>query len=135
VYLPGLIQRNFPLQARSNPVPAPAGMLPAESEGSAAHETGEACLFYVGVTRARDQLVLSYSERNGKQKAKPSVYLDALVAGLPGERITRIRWQEDMGTRGDDSDKDASRLEDGENEMLFSSQPGQSFIDVVKPTK
>src|SRR5437660_7851555 len=76
VYLPGLIQRNFPLQSRSNPVPAPAGMLPAESEGSAAHETGEACLFYVGVTRARDQLVLSYSERNGKQKAKPSVYLE-----------------------------------------------------------
>src|SRR5437660_6263632 len=76
VYLPGLIQRNFPLQARSNPVPAPAGMLPVESEGSASHETGEACLFYVGVTRARDQLILSYSERKGKQKAKPSVYLD-----------------------------------------------------------
>src|SRR5438477_12135741 len=72
VYLPGLIQRNFPLQARANPVPAPAGMLPAESEGKAAHESGEACLFYVGVTRARDQLVLSYSERNGKQKARPT---------------------------------------------------------------
>src|SRR2546429_9759425 len=81
VYLPGLIQRNFPLQSRSNPVPAPAGMLPAESEGSAAHETGEACLFYVGVIRGRYQLVPSYSERKGKKKAKPPLYLDALVAG------------------------------------------------------
>src|SRR5256714_8532838 len=125
VYLPGLIQRNFPLQARSNPVPAPAGMLPAESEGSAAHETGEACLFYVGVTRARDHLVLSYSERNGKQKAKPSVYLDALVAGLPDERVTRLRWQ--GGT-----EISTSTAED--TEVVVSPQPSSSFIDAAKPT-
>jgi DNA helicase-2/ATP-dependent DNA helicase PcrA len=125
VYLPGLIQRNFPLQARSNPVPAPAGMLPVESEGSAAHETGEACLFYVGVTRARDQLVLSYSERNGKQKAKPSVYLDALVAGLPDERVTRLRWQ-------GGAEISTGAAED--TEVVASSQPSSSFIDAMKPT-
>ncbi|MFL5588081.1 MAG: UvrD-helicase domain-containing protein [Ktedonobacteraceae bacterium] len=125
VYLPGLIQRNFPLQARSNPVPAPVGMLPAESEGSAAHETGEACLFYVGVTRARDHLVLSYSERNGKQKAKPSVYLDALVAGLPDERVTRLSWQ-------GGAEIPTGAAED--TEVVASSQPSSSFIDAMKPT-
>jgi len=128
VYLPGLIQRNFPLQARSNPVPAPAGMLPAESEGSAAHETGEACLFYVGVTRARDQLVLSYSERNGKQKAKQSVYLDALVAGLPDERVTRLRWQ--GGARNPEIPTGTAE----DTEVVASSQPSSSFIDAMKPT-
>jgi len=125
VYLPGLIQRNFPLQARSNPVPAPSGMLPVASEG--AHESGEACLFYVGVTRARDHLVLSYSERNGKQKARPSVYLDALLAGLPSERISRLRWQEGAGiARGKGAEDD--------NGLALSSQPSQGFIDAVKPT-
>src|SRR2546429_9888901 len=125
VYLPGLIQRNFPLQARSNPVPAPAGMLPAGSEGSAAHDSGEACLFYVGVTRARDHLVLSYSERNGKQKAKPSVYLDALLAGLPDERVTRLHWQGGAGIP-------TGAAED--TEVVVSSQPSSSFIDAMKPT-
>jgi DNA helicase-2/ATP-dependent DNA helicase PcrA len=125
VYLPGLIQRNFPLQARSNPVPPPAGMLPLESEGSAMHDSGEACLFYVGVTRARDQLVLSYSERNGKQKAKPSVYLDALLAGLPADRITRLSWQ-----GGAELPMDTEE----DTEVVPSSQPGPSFIAAVKPT-
>ena len=130
VYLPGLIQRNFPLQARANPVPAPAGMLPAESEGKAAHESGEACLFYVGVTRARDQLVLSYSERNGKQKARPTAYLDALLAGLPPERITHLHWQGmieetyDIDEQEDDLPVIASP----------SSQPSQNFLDAVKPS-
>ena len=130
VYLPGLIQRNFPLQAHANPVPAPAGMLPAESEGKAAHESGEACLFYVGVTRARDQLVLSYSERNGKQKARPTAYLDALLAGLPPERITHLHWQGmieetyDIDEQEDDPPVTASP----------SSQPSQNFLDAVKPS-
>jgi len=131
VYLPGLISRNFPLQAHSNPVPAPTGMLPAGSDDKAVHESGEACLFYVGVTRARDHLVLSYSERNGKQKAKPSVYLDALLASLPAERLTRLRWE------GYESDADSSSPDEegDETEMVFSAQPSQHFLKAVKPGK
>ena len=129
VYLPGLISRNFPLQARSNPVPAPSGMLPAGSDDKAVHESGEACLFYVGVTRTRDHLVLSYSERNGKQKAKPSVYLDALLAGLSAERLTRLRWE------GYESDADSSLPDEegDETEIVFSAQPSQHFLKAVKP--
>src|SRR6266571_2044523 len=67
VYLPGIVKQRFPIQKRSKSVEPPIGMLPAESEGDAAHETGEACLFYVGATRARDHLVLSYAERYGKK--------------------------------------------------------------------
>jgi hypothetical protein len=93
VYLPGLVQRRFPLQARSSPVPPPAGMLPAESEGSKAHESGEARLFYVGVTRARDHLILSYSDRYGKVSYKRSPYVDALEAGLPEDRLVKLYWE------------------------------------------
>ncbi len=93
VYLPGIVKQRFPIQKRSKPVEPPIGMLPAESEGDAAHETGEACLFYVGATRARDHLVLSYAERYGKKNYKRSSYIDALVAGLPEERIRRVVWK------------------------------------------
>ena len=131
VYLPGLISRNFPLQARSNPVPPPSGMLPSGSDDKAVHESGEACLFYVGVTRARDHLVLSYSERHGKQKARPSIYLDALLASLPAERLTRLRWEgyeDNVPTSSPDG-------EDDETEIIFSAQPSQHFLEAVKPEK
>lgn len=98
VYLPGLVRNNFPMQAKYDPVPPPEGMLPLESEGEAAHSSGESCLFYVGVTRARDHVILSYSERRGKISAKASPYLDALRAGLPAERMTQVRWEQGTGT-------------------------------------
>ena len=94
VYLPGLVQRRFPSQRRTSAVTAPDGMLSEENTGEAAHESGEACLFYVGVTRAREYLVLSYSERYGKMKYKRSHYLDALERGLPGKRVTKLYWQD-----------------------------------------
>ncbi len=96
VYLPGLAQRRFPMQGRSSSVSPPVGMLPLEGAGQSPRdiaESGETCLFYVGVTRARDQLILSYSERYGKQNYKASPYLDALAAGLPGARLVKVYWQ------------------------------------------
>jgi DNA helicase-2/ATP-dependent DNA helicase PcrA len=124
VYMPGLVQRRFPLQARSSPVNAPEGMLPAESTGHAAHESGESCLFYVGVTRARDVLVLSYSERYGKQKYKRSPYLDALEAGLPEDRFTKLHWEtKDV--------PEATTI----TQPTSTSQPGKQFVEAMKPEK
>jgi DNA helicase-2/ATP-dependent DNA helicase PcrA len=123
VYLPGLVQRRFPSQARSNPVEPPEGMLAPESVGSAAHESGEACLFYVGVTRARDHLVLSYSERYGKLKYKRSPYLDVLEAGLPAERLRLLHW--DAQTVGAPPAI--------EQQIARSSQPSEEFIAAMKP--
>jgi DNA helicase-2/ATP-dependent DNA helicase PcrA len=123
VYLPGLVQRRFPSQARSNPVEPPNGMLAPESVGSAAHESGEACLFYVGVTRARDHLVLSYSERYGKLKYKRSPYLDALETSLPADRLTLLHWEpQTVGT--------PPAIE---QQVAQSSQPSEGFIGAMKP--
>jgi superfamily I DNA/RNA helicase/CRISPR/Cas system-associated exonuclease Cas4 (RecB family) len=93
VYLPGLSKRRFPSQNKANALVTPAGMLSAASEGNMAHETGESCLFYVGVTRAREHVILSHSERYGKQNYQRSPYLDALEGALPGERITKLVWE------------------------------------------
>jgi len=126
VYLPGLSQRRFPLQKRHNPAPPPLGMLPTAWDGESAHESGEACLFYVGTTRARDQLVLSYSERYGKQSARRSGYIDALIGGLPEERVRRVRWQS------------ADTLPDAESareEQALSVQPGLDFRNATHPLR
>jgi superfamily I DNA/RNA helicase len=122
VYMPGLAQRRFPTDARASSVNAPHGMLPTESLGKAAHESGESCLFYVGVTRARDHLILSHSERYGKQKAKRSLYLDALEAGLPVDRITKLYWEQVQ--------TEETRSED--TPVAPSSQPGEAFIQAMK---
>ncbi|GCE14356.1 UvrD-helicase domain-containing protein [Tengunoibacter tsumagoiensis] len=123
VYLPYLVQQKFPLQARTKPVANPSGMLPVESEGSAAHENGEACLFYVGVTRARDQLILSYSESYGKRKYKRSPYLDALEAGINAERFSKIHWDEKTTKETVISEEKA---------LPFSSQPSDEFVKAMR---
>jgi DNA helicase-2/ATP-dependent DNA helicase PcrA len=148
VYLPGIVKQRFPIQKRSKPVEPPTGMLPAESEGDAAHETGEACLFYVGATRARDHLVLSYAERYGKKNYKHSAYIDALLAGLPEERIRKAVWDADVNqavgagfipARISPADDERTGLSPtgGEPTWLdpFSSQPSDHFIEAVKQEK
>ncbi|HEX9131423.1 MAG TPA: UvrD-helicase domain-containing protein, partial [Ktedonobacteraceae bacterium] len=152
VYLPGIVKQRFPIQKRSKPVEPPVGMLPAESEGDAAHETGEACLFYVGATRARDHLVLSYAERYGKKNYKHSAYIDALLAGLPEERIRKVVWKTDdhagdnraeTGRAGlaparlspTDNERTGLSPTGGEPTWLdpFSSQPSDHFIAAMTP--
>ncbi len=127
VYMPGLVQQRFPTTARSSAITAPTGMLDSELEHNKnkAHESGESCLFYVGVTRARDAVILSYSERYGKKNYKRSLYLDALEAGLPEERITKVAWTNTPGTTiSQNADKSQSI------ENAFSEE----FVRAMKPT-
>ncbi|HEX7733500.1 MAG TPA: UvrD-helicase domain-containing protein [Ktedonobacteraceae bacterium] len=131
VYLPGLTKSRFPLGRRPNATPPPIGMLPPESEGERAHESGEACLFYVGATRARDQLILSYSDRHGKQNAKRSPYVDALIVGLPEERVRRVSWQEPAE---ETAGKHVPEVEE-EFEGATIAQPSDDFITATQPVK
>jgi superfamily I DNA/RNA helicase/Zn-dependent peptidase ImmA (M78 family)/CRISPR/Cas system-associated exonuclease Cas4 (RecB family) len=136
VYLPFLVQRRFPLQQRANPVPAPLGMLPAESESAKAHDSGESCLFYVGVTRARDALILSYSERYGKLSYKRSPYLDALEAGIADQRITKLHW--DVGARFIAPRFIAPRFiapTVPEPNIVGSTQPSEGFVEAMRASK
>ena len=125
VYLPELVQQRFPLRNQGSSVSYPKGMLPAEAEGKRAHESGESCLFYVGVTRARDHLILSHSERYGKRAYKRSHYLDALEAGIAPERLIQLRWDEQRQT--DESKKQGMRA------ISVSSQPSLDFVNAMRP--
>jgi DNA helicase-2/ATP-dependent DNA helicase PcrA len=96
VYLPQLAQQRFPVTWRSEAAPMPSGLCEDEAIRSlqdvrAAHLLDEACLFYVGLTRARDELILSHAERYKTRKAAPSDFLRHIEAA-PGLRLRRVRW-------------------------------------------
>ncbi len=131
VYMPGLVQQRFPTIARSGPISTPKGMADEQDEESKeqknkAHESGESCLFYVGVTRARDSVILSYSERYGKRNYKRSPYLDALEAGLTEGRITKTTWTL--------SAEHPAQVENEEQSLPVGNALSTSFVAAMKPT-
>ncbi|HEY7354916.1 MAG TPA: ATP-dependent helicase [Ktedonobacterales bacterium] len=99
VYLPQLAQQRFPVTMRGEAAPMPPGLSAEETmrsreDARAAHLLDEACLFYVGLTRARDELILSYAERYKKRAAKASDFLRHIETAL-GSRLRRVRWGAD----------------------------------------
>jgi DNA helicase II / ATP-dependent DNA helicase PcrA len=90
VFLPGLVAGRFPVVSRREPLALPARLIrDAPPAGDAALEE-ERRLFYVAMTRARDELILSHAMDYGGARARrvsPFV-LEALdlplAAGLPG---------------------------------------------------
>jgi superfamily I DNA/RNA helicase/CRISPR/Cas system-associated exonuclease Cas4 (RecB family) len=91
VLLPGLAERRFPVQALHDFTPPPPGMIEGEEGEEDSHLIEEACLFYVALTRARDELILSVAERYGAVSYRPSRFLAPIEACL-GERLVRDRW-------------------------------------------
>ncbi|HEU0236304.1 MAG TPA: ATP-dependent DNA helicase, partial [Candidatus Limnocylindrales bacterium] len=90
VFLPGLVADRFPSRSRPEPLGMPAELvLSVASEGDVALQE-ERRLFYVAMTRARDELILSHAADYGGARARrvsPFV-LEALdlpsTAGVPG---------------------------------------------------
>ncbi len=83
VHLPGLTKASFPSSYRGQRCPPPQGMIEAEeaADPKRAHEDEEECLFFVGLSRAKQRLSLTLSRRqpNGNNRT-PSPFLDWLPA-------------------------------------------------------
>ena len=94
VFLPGLVAGRFPMSGRGEPLGLPAGLgrgTPPTAETTLAEERR---LFYVAMTRARDELILSHAADYGGARARrvsPFV-LEALdlpaAAGVAGAGVT-----------------------------------------------
>jgi superfamily I DNA/RNA helicase/Zn-dependent peptidase ImmA (M78 family) len=89
VYLPWLGKTYFPSTGRSSMCPPPDGLI--EEEYLTSHEDEEECLFFVGLSRARDFLCLSRSEQYLSQKRGSSAFLSRL-APLLGSADTPPTW-------------------------------------------
>jgi superfamily I DNA/RNA helicase/Zn-dependent peptidase ImmA (M78 family) len=89
VYLPWLGKTYFPSSGRSSQCPPPDGLI--EEEYLTSHEDEEECLFFVGLSRARDNLCLSRAERYLTQKRGASEFL-ARLASLLGSSEGPPTW-------------------------------------------
>lgn len=81
VHMPGLAERQFPASKRPDRCPLPQGLLP---EGMLDwHAEEEECLFFVGLSRARDRLCVSRALRYGRRESVESPLLNLVRGGLP----------------------------------------------------
>ncbi len=89
VFLVGLVSGRFPSSDRQDPLPLPDGLVKDRGVTESAHHQEERRLFYVGLTRARDDVYLtSAQDLGGKRLRKPSPFvLEALDLGAGALRL------------------------------------------------
>ena len=89
VYLPALGRGIFPASRQAQPCLPPEGMIASDRDD---HEEEEECLFFVGLSRARDVLCLSRARRYGARNSNPSDLLTAIASLLPGDPSGPVTW-------------------------------------------
>jgi DNA helicase-2/ATP-dependent DNA helicase PcrA len=90
VFLPGLVAERFPARARREPLAMPMALIDEVLPEGDGHLQEERRLFYVAMTRARDELVLSHAVESAGGRARrvsPFVVeaLDLPTAGFRGD--------------------------------------------------
>jgi DNA helicase-2/ATP-dependent DNA helicase PcrA len=88
VWMVGLVEQRFPLQERRDALELPAE-LHHGGDRRVEHLREERRLFYVGMTRARDRLVLCHAEDYGLKRTKKMSRFVAEALALPAPPKTR----------------------------------------------
>jgi hypothetical protein len=70
--------------------------------------------------------VLSYAERYGKKKYKRSAYIDALLTGLPEERVEREVWEVDDTVGADRAGIDGAGADGAGTDRMGTDRAGAS---------
>lgn len=103
VFLPSLIQGQFPPRKQGSQAVVPPGLATGTStdggtdggdgeESDDEDETGEECLFFVALSRARDALILCQPVNWNGKSAKPSPLLERLNATLKAVGTQEVAW-------------------------------------------
>jgi superfamily I DNA/RNA helicase len=96
VYVPCLVQGRFPHRRVWDAAPPPPGLVEGAPDGTPSDEEGErleeTCLFFVAISRAKEELVLSRAERYGKRTARPSPFFALLEPFLRGATPAQLDW-------------------------------------------
>lgn len=87
VFIVNAVQHRFPAMRRSDPLPIPESLIAESLPQEDLHVEEERRLFYVGCTRAKEELFITYSDAyEGTKQWKPSVFvLEALASGFAEE--------------------------------------------------
>ncbi|HET8571518.1 MAG TPA: ATP-dependent DNA helicase [Candidatus Limnocylindria bacterium] len=70
VYMVGLVEDRFPSRGRGDRLQMPDELIPDAATTTESHLAEERRLFYVGMTRAREELVLSWAQDYGGRRAR-----------------------------------------------------------------
>ncbi len=90
VHMVGLAQDRFPTRVRRDPVGLPEDLLRDELADGDIHLAEERRLAYVGMTRARERLILSWARDEGERPRRPSQFLlEALETPALGTEVLR----------------------------------------------
>ncbi len=107
VFLVNLVNQRFPTRERREQIPIPEALIKEILPEGDYHLQEERRLFYVGVTRARDKLILSaanyYGEGKRERKISPFVFemlgekslkIDSVSASASeGKQLTLLEWK------------------------------------------
>ena len=105
VFLVDLEESRFPTRRMPAPLPYPEALLREARPLGDAHEQEERRLFYVGMTRAREELVLSAArDLGGKRLHKPSRFLaEALGLAAPRPGVAKASALEAVARHAPDA--------------------------------
>ncbi|HLJ80117.1 MAG TPA: 3'-5' exonuclease, partial [Ktedonobacterales bacterium] len=136
VYLPNLAQGQFPTTGGRREDPSPPGFREDDAPGE--RDAEERCLFYVGVTRARDTVVFTRAHwyaRNGTAKPSPLLglvesapqYLDA-PSPLTDEELARLQAEAELRATSveTDDDGDDEETSDGRGPVAIPADVARS---------
>jgi DNA helicase-2/ATP-dependent DNA helicase PcrA len=86
VFLVGCAEQKFPLQRRGDPLALPDDLVREEMAGGSGHLLEERRLFYVAMTRARDELVLTSASDYGTSRSRKVSRFVVEALDLPSPR-------------------------------------------------
>jgi DNA helicase II / ATP-dependent DNA helicase PcrA len=70
VYMVGLVEDRFPSRTRGDRLQLPDALLPEQGDAAEMHLAEERRLFHVGMTRAKEELTLSWAQDYGGRRAR-----------------------------------------------------------------
>ncbi len=91
VFVASCVDQKFPLRRRSDPLPLPAVLLKSDISPGDAHLMEERRLFYVGMTRAKEDLILTSADDYGAGTTRKvsRFVIEALDLPSPRTRVAR----------------------------------------------
>lgn len=96
VFVPSLVNQRFPSTRRSDPLEIPSALLDEEIPEADMHIQEERRLFYVACTRAKKQLMLSYSDTyEGRKKWKPSPFIAEVLDSGKARLVENVEETDD----------------------------------------
>lgn len=126
VYLPGLATGQFPVSHQATD-PSPSGF--RGEDDPAIREAEERCLFYVGLTRARDRVVLTRALRYGKSTARPSSLLALIEEAPPFASAPALHGDADLAVLSPIAELDAA---DDDEDEEGERPPDEPLAEVTR---